>query len=107
MNDNMKPSLFDAVLFIHRLHSFLSLHAVVLRAVGGEVGATSSLAPKIGPLGLVSSHSCLLLWFCFSQEKMKESSACEQDKLQRLSQYSLTVCDFKSVNICCVITQEN
>lgn len=25
-----------------------------LRAVGGEVGATSSLAPKIGPLGLVS-----------------------------------------------------
>ena len=24
-----------------------------LRAVGGEVGATSSLAPKIGPLGLV------------------------------------------------------
>ena len=26
---------------------------VCLRAVGGEVGATSSLAPKIGPLGLV------------------------------------------------------
>lgn len=26
---------------------------VYLRAVGGEVGATSSLAPKIGPLGLV------------------------------------------------------
>lgn len=25
-----------------------------LRCVGGEVGATSSLAPKIGPLGLVS-----------------------------------------------------
>ena len=25
-----------------------------LRVVGGEVGATSSLAPKIGPLGLVS-----------------------------------------------------
>jgi len=25
---------------------------VVLRAVGGEVGATSTLAPKIGPLGL-------------------------------------------------------
>lgn len=28
--------------------------AVYLRCVGGEVGATSSLAPKIGPLGLVS-----------------------------------------------------
>lgn len=26
---------------------------VYLRCVGGEVGATSSLAPKIGPLGLV------------------------------------------------------
>jgi len=25
---------------------------VYLRAVGGEVGATSTLAPKIGPLGL-------------------------------------------------------
>eukprot|EP00911_Craspedida_sp_UC1_P001055 UC1_evm1s793 len=25
---------------------------VILRAVGGEVGATSALAPKIGPLGL-------------------------------------------------------
>lgn len=29
-------------------------HVVYLRCVGGEVGATSSLAPKIGPLGLVS-----------------------------------------------------
>jgi len=26
--------------------------AVCIRVVGGEVGATSSLAPKIGPLGL-------------------------------------------------------
>lgn len=31
--------------------------AVFLRCVGGEVGATSSLAPKIGPLGLVSNES--------------------------------------------------
>ena len=29
-------------------------YSVYLRAVGGEVGATSALAPKIGPLGLVS-----------------------------------------------------
>lgn len=28
-----------------------------MRCVGGEVGATSSLAPKIGPLGLVSFFS--------------------------------------------------
>lgn len=27
---------------------------VILRATGGEVGASSALAPKIGPLGLVS-----------------------------------------------------
>ena len=42
---------------------------VYLRCVGGEVGATSSLAPKIGPLGLVSvsfiflfvdRHCCLM-----------------------------------------------
>lgn len=26
---------------------------VVLKAVGGEVGSASSLAPKLGPLGLV------------------------------------------------------
>lgn len=32
------------------------LFIVYLRAVGGEIGATSSLAPKIGPLGLVSSN---------------------------------------------------
>lgn len=31
---------------------FCSFFTVKLRAVGGEVGATSSLAPKVGPLGL-------------------------------------------------------
>lgn len=30
----------------------LSHFTVYLRAVGGEVGATATLAPKIGPLGL-------------------------------------------------------
>ena len=35
------------------LHHFEIFHLLVyLRVVGGEVGATSSLAPKIGPLGL-------------------------------------------------------
>lgn len=29
-----------------------AIHVVYLKAVGGEVGATSALAPKIGPLGL-------------------------------------------------------
>jgi ribosomal protein L11 len=36
------------ILFIFLLSPF----SVYLRCVGGEVGATSSLAPKIGPLGL-------------------------------------------------------
>lgn len=30
---------------------------IYLRATGGEVGASSALAPKIGPLGLVSIMS--------------------------------------------------
>ena len=34
-------------------HMCLFVSIVYLRCVGGEVGATSSLAPKIGPLGLV------------------------------------------------------
>ena len=29
---------------------------VCLRAVGGEVGATATLAPKIGPLGKSFAH---------------------------------------------------
>ena len=32
--------------------TFMKYFIVKLRAVGGEVGATSSLAPKVGPLGL-------------------------------------------------------
>lgn len=32
----------------------LEVKIIYLRAVGGEVGASSALAPKIGPLGLVS-----------------------------------------------------
>uniref|UniRef100_A0A3Q0T9K3 60S ribosomal protein L12 n=1 Tax=Amphilophus citrinellus TaxID=61819 RepID=A0A3Q0T9K3_AMPCI len=34
---------------------------VYMRCTGGEVGATSALAPKIGPLGLVSTSKC---FFC-------------------------------------------
>lgn len=34
------------------VYNFSPLFSVYLRAIGGEVGATSSLAPKIGPLGL-------------------------------------------------------
>jgi len=34
------------------LTSISCCFAVCIRVVGGEVGATSSLAPKIGPLGL-------------------------------------------------------
>jgi len=31
---------------------------IYLRATGGEVGASSALAPKIGPLGLVRMLHC-------------------------------------------------
>jgi len=34
----------------------ISFLPVYLRATGGEVGATSALAPKIGPLGLVRNY---------------------------------------------------
>lgn len=33
---------------------------IYLRTTGGEVGAPSALAPKIGPLGLVRVHTELL-----------------------------------------------
>lgn len=38
---------------------------VYLRCVGGEIGATSSLAPKIGPLGLVIIITYLNSLFMF------------------------------------------
>lgn len=41
-------------MFVKFLLSFL---LVYLRATGGEVGATSALAPKIGPLGLVRNKN--------------------------------------------------
>lgn len=43
--------------------------AVFIRVVGGESGAMSSLAPKLGPLGLVSAYSLARLAFishCFN-----------------------------------------
>jgi large subunit ribosomal protein L12e len=33
---------------------------IFLRAVGGEVGAASTLAPKIGPLGLVCVYVLII-----------------------------------------------
>lgn len=46
-------------------YKFICIFAVNLRCVGGEVGATSSLAPKIGPLGLVSINLLLFLYNFF------------------------------------------
>lgn len=54
-----------------------------MKAVGGEIGSASALAPKLGPLGLVSFYifiefivltttilfaSILLIWFIVTQE---------------------------------------
>lgn len=38
--------------YLMRPHSYTPIYAVILRAVGGEVGSASTLAPKVGPLGL-------------------------------------------------------
>ena len=40
---------------------FLLYFLVYLRATGGEVGATSALAPKIGPLGLVRNKKKIVM----------------------------------------------
>lgn len=40
---------------------------IYLRTTGGEVGAPSALAPKIGPLGLVRVFALLLLAACLLQ----------------------------------------
>ena len=48
---------------------------VYLRATGGEVGATSALAPKIGPLGLV--RNILLLILKYIELKVRVKKKCE------------------------------
>lgn len=50
------------LVFVFVLRPLCSPTAVVMRAVGGEIGAASTLAPKVGPLGLVrvaAAHSSL------------------------------------------------
>ena len=37
---------------------------VLLKAVGGEIGSASALAPKLGPLGLVSLYLLFLEAIC-------------------------------------------
>ena len=54
---------------------FLVLLIVYLRATGGEVGATSALAPKIGPLGLV--RNILLLILKYIELKVRVKKKCE------------------------------
>lgn len=45
----------------------LDTQIIYLRATGGEVGASSALAPKIGPLGLVSDRAFILGSYCSFQ----------------------------------------
>ena len=59
-----------------------SVMYVYIRAVGGEVGAASSLAPKIGPLGL-------------SPKKIGEDIAKETAK------------DWKGLKVTCMLTVQN
>ena len=48
----LKSLLFLDNYFLN-LHNFYIL-LVIMKAVGGEMGSASALAPKLGPLGLVS-----------------------------------------------------
>lgn len=48
----IKIGMYAVMCPISLFTTFSPLFSVYLRAIGGEVGATSSLAPKIGPLGL-------------------------------------------------------
>lgn len=41
-----------------------AIHTVILRVTGGEGAATAALAPKIGPLGLVSLNLKLQFFLC-------------------------------------------
>lgn len=43
------------------LNGSSGLFTVVLKAVGGEIGSASALAPKLGPLGLVSIPACIVI----------------------------------------------
>jgi len=60
------------VMFFNSNYSSL---LVYLRAVGGEVGATSSLAPKIGPLGLVRVIAFSINAYCLYCAKPQSNNA--------------------------------
>lgn len=45
---------YNLKVLLMKVKTFFFFCLVYMRCTGGEVGATSSLAPKIGPLGLVS-----------------------------------------------------
>ena len=65
MNNFILFSLLRGQFFVQSRYSLtFSILLVFLRCVGGEVGATSSLAPKLGPLGLVRRFS-VCFWLCF------------------------------------------
>lgn len=76
---------------------------VYLRCVGGEVGATSSLAPKIGPLGLVSvninflmpklywmwqAHVLRFVWMCVCLRSEKIRFVVRVDKMNWKSKWN-------------------
>lgn len=64
----------------------------MLRCVGGEVGATSTLAPKIGPLGLV----IMLFFVCLTMCK----GAIMLDQFLRLTHRMVILyCNSKKTNV--------
>lgn len=47
------PCCLCLLIYLARSQDPNEIKIIYLRATGGEVGASSALAPKIGPLGLV------------------------------------------------------
>lgn len=52
----------------------LTFHSVILRVTGGEIGNPSALAPKIGPLGLVSLFDAIIFQYLFSFPRLQKRS---------------------------------
>lgn len=66
---NLADNFVEEFAHLFKLCIFLVFLLVYLRATGGEVGATSALAPKIGPLGLVRN----ILWLILKYIELKVS----------------------------------
>lgn len=96
--------LVSDLYFIKKLYYFIFfffkklIYIVYVRCVGGEAGAVASLAPKVGPLGLVNNLIILLIkvTYFFNQAPKKIS-----DDIAKVTQ------DWKGLKVTCRLTVQN